>query len=169
MSSVKKVGKIIEWTVVVFAGGLILFMGAMIALPHSDYHLLIIRSGSMEPTIKTGSIVIVRRQATYAVGDVVTFHDKERDLVTHRIVRNDGDVYTTKGDANNTADMDAVPHSAVKGVVVLSLPYLGYVIAFLQTRTGVVLCVLVPALYVTISAILKIRKRAIRGSERKGE
>src|ERR1035437_9985037 len=70
-----------------------------------NYQIKIVKSGSMEPSIKTGSIVIIKPEAQYKIGDVVTFgKDTKTDIpTTHRIVSNravDGVImFTTKGDA----------------------------------------------------------------------
>src|SRR3989344_1742628 len=71
-----------------------------------NYQIKIVQSGSMEPDIKTGSVVIIKPSSVYKVGDVVTFgKDTKKDIpTTHRIVSSraqDGVImFTTKGDAN---------------------------------------------------------------------
>src|SRR3989344_8480556 len=54
----------------------------------NNYQIKIVQSGSMEPDIKTGSVVIIKPSSNYAVGDVVTFgKDTKTDIpTTHRIV-----------------------------------------------------------------------------------
>lgn len=47
----------------------------------------------------------------------------------------------TQGDANNTADLDAVSVNAVVGRVVCSIPYIGYVLAFLKSPLGMIILV----------------------------
>ena len=161
----KKIGKIIENIVVFFTVIIVLFFVAMIVLPRFDYGLVVIRSGSMEPTIKTGSAILIKSQNAYDVGDVITFVNNKRNLVTHRIVKNDRNVYTTKGDNNNAEDIFTTPQSAVRGRVIFTLSYIGYLIAFLQSRLGVVLLILIPAGYfigregVKIKNELKKRKK----------
>src|SRR3989344_9540064 len=69
----------------------------------------IVQSGSMEPAIKTGSIVISYPSNSYSEGDVVTFSKSvgAKNLITHRIEARffpDGvdkaPTYLTSGDAN---------------------------------------------------------------------
>ncbi len=38
------------------------------------FQAYIVSSGSMEPAIKTGSVVVVSPKSSYQVGDVVTFY-----------------------------------------------------------------------------------------------
>ena len=102
-----------------------------------------VSSGSMSPAIKTGSLVFVRPSGEYAVGDVITFSLKENVYTTHRvhgIQEEDGAaVYVTKGDANEGVDTDPVTEEQIEGRVVFTLPYLGYVVAFLRTLPGFIL------------------------------
>src|SRR3989344_7570939 len=53
-----------------------------------NYQIKIVKSGSMEPSIKTGSVVVIKPSVSYTVGDVVTFgKDTKTDIpTTHRIV-----------------------------------------------------------------------------------
>lgn len=88
-------------------------------------------SGSMEPEINVGDVVIIRAQDSYGVGDVISFSNGDGTYTTHRVrsVREDG--YETRGDANNVSE--EVNKSAVVGKVVLVIPGLGAAAAFLQT------------------------------------
>src|SRR3954453_20976374 len=90
-----------------FAGGLLL----AIALPLAfGARPLVVLSGSMEPTLATGDVVVVKRGGPQQahVGDVVTFRNPEGSLVTHRVrsVRRQGHRFAlvTKGDANNASE-----------------------------------------------------------------
>src|SRR5437868_1632207 len=76
------------------------------------YKALTVYSGSMEPTIHTGSVVIDTPIASsdVKVGDVITFvrPDNQSELVTHRVIRIEsgpsGTIWVTKGDANSVED-----------------------------------------------------------------
>lgn len=91
----------------------------------------IVRSGSMEPAIKTGSMVIIVPQEEYGVGDVIDFISPRIGHNIHRIiyvVEDKGTTYfVTKGDALEFPDNYRVPSQEVKGKVVADFPYLGYV------------------------------------------
>ena len=80
----------------------------------------VVRTGSMEPEIKTGSICFVDSRAEFAdikQGDVITFSVSEETAVTHRAVRiEDGCVYT-KGDANNCEDPGRLQEKDIIGTV----------------------------------------------------
>lgn len=135
--------------------------------------LFVVQSGSMEPAIKTGSVVFVKPQKDYKVGDIVTFkQNRESDIknpkltVTHRIVTvnnvNNEEVFTTRGDANNVEDMRQVSKDTVLGKVLFGIPYLGYPVGFVKTQTGFVLLIVIPATIFVYSEILSIKKEAKR-------
>src|SRR5699024_10647649 len=71
------------------------------------YELKTVLSGSMEPLIQTGSVIVVRQTDGtdhFQEGDIVTFVTEEKLLVTHRIIEVEGAEYITKGDNNNGPD-----------------------------------------------------------------
>ena len=102
----------------------------------------VVVTGSMSPAIEPGDLVVCRRSADYAVGDVITFHSGA-SLVTHRIVGSTPDSYITQGDANNVADADPVPNGAIVGKVVFTVPKLGIFIEKLRTPLGMTVLVLI--------------------------
>ncbi len=99
----------------------------------------VVVSGSMEPELSVGDLIIVKEQDSYEIGDVIVYRDG-RMSVTHRIVAVDGDTLTTKGDANNTNDEPINP-TQIKGEVVAAIPLVGYVIDAVKTPLGT-LCIL---------------------------
>lgn len=102
---------------------------------------LTVVSGSMEPTIETGSVVIdeVISPLDARPGDIVTFQDPlhPRQL-THRLqkMRVEGDTayMVTLGDANDAPERWTVRTDGEIGRVVAHLPKLGYARAALGTR-----------------------------------
>lgn len=128
----------------------------------------IVQSGSMEPAIATGGVVVIQPTREYVVGDVVTFGEDTAVQVptTHRIVgeRRDGNTtyFTTKGDANEEADTNEVAGSEIIGRVLFSVPYLGYVIDFSKKPIGFLLLIVIPAvliiLYECVGIYEEIRK-----------
>ena len=100
----------------------------------------VIISGSMEPAIDIGDMVIVHKQNGYEVGDVVSYHSSTP--VTHRIVEKTPDGYITQGDANNARDQE-IEKSRVIGKVIKIIPKVGTVIFFFQEPLGMVLLLLV--------------------------
>ena len=89
----------------------------------------VVITGSMEPTIAPGDVVIIRKCDEYNTGDIVTF--KLNSYITHRIVEKTSDGYFTQGDANNTRDREVISDSIV-GKVVKIIPKAGNFILFIQ-------------------------------------
>jgi len=120
--------------------GLVLAVNAGPALGHQ---IIVIRGGSMEPTIGLGSVidVVPVRPADIHSGDVVTLKDANGTLLSHRVTRvaalPDGLYLETKGDSNATADGALVPASEVVGRVDASMPKLGYLIYLLTLPMGI--------------------------------
>ncbi len=71
----------------------------------AGYTALEVVSGSMEPTLHIGDMIIINtKEKTYKKGDIVTFYDKEGSFVTHRIISINEVEMVTKGDNNNKED-----------------------------------------------------------------
>ena len=98
---------------------------------------LIVYSGSMEPTIPTGSVVVVKPTSpeNLYVGDVITVNRPGGlGIVTHRIqsmqVVDGRNVFQTKGDANDFPDPQLFTLEHQAGRVVGRVPYLGYAMVY---------------------------------------
>ncbi len=98
----------------------------------------IVITGSMSDTIEPNDMIITLKQKSYKVGDIITYEGAS-STVTHRIVEITDEGYITKGDANNTADTEAVSKDKVVGKVMIILPRMGKVVAFLQSPLGMML------------------------------
>ena len=112
----------------------------------------VVLSGSMEPALSVGDLLIVTEQETYGVGDIVVYCDGAT-AITHRILSVDEvevespepdaapiteTQITTKGDANNTADEPISP-AQIKGEVTLAIPLVGYIVNVIKTPVCTVL------------------------------
>ena len=96
----------------------------------------VVLSGSMEPALSVGDMIVVIPQESYAEKDVVVFQTG-RSAVVHRIISIDGDAIITQGDANNVPD-DPISFSNIKGKVVAVVPYIGYAINLIKTPIGTI-------------------------------
>jgi signal peptidase I len=108
------------------------------------YRTLTVLSGSMEPSIGAGAVVVdeVISPLDARVEDVVTFTDPEQRgrLITHRLrritVRGRRAYMVTKGDANETVERWSVPADGKIGRVAYSVPKLGYARVWISGRLG---------------------------------
>lgn len=114
-------------------------------------HSFVVLTASMTPAIAPGDVVVVadRDPATIAEGDVITFTRGDNEIpVTHRVIGVVDDAgglaFETKGDANADPDASLVPAGSVVGTVVVTLPYVGYVVQFTNTPYGFVALVAGP-------------------------
>jgi len=92
---------------------------------------VVVSGTSMQPTLWTGDLVVLRAAERYDVGDVVTYPVPEGspgagDLVIHRITGGDPDTgFTTRGDNRDRVD-DWTPTAAqVRGREWLVVPHVG--------------------------------------------
>lgn len=159
----KKISQLIYWfilTLLVTITGLTAISALKIP---GNYKLLAVQSGSMEPTIRTGSIVIVEPAREYRVGDIITVSDpgNPKVTITHRLVGTDerfGERYfITKGDANKSADTEERPVTNVLGKVLFSVPFLGYPVSYAKTRDGLIFLVIIPATLIVYSELINIK------------
>lgn len=101
------------------------------------YNYKTVLTGSMEPAIPVGSIVITKEQSSYEMEDIISFQE-EGAIITHRIISIDRERYITKGDANNVADTEEVQQKQILGKVILTIPLLGYLVMWLMSPVGII-------------------------------
>ena len=132
----------------------------------------VVMSGSMNPAVKLGSVVIVKPESSYRPGDIITYapDGNKENPITHRIVFRKfpegpaGEpVFITAGDANDDFDSVQVGPANVIGRVQFSIPYLGYLVSLAKQPYGFILFVIVPATIV-IYEELKILLGELRKS-----
>ena len=127
------------------------------------YKPFIVLSGSMEPTIMTGDIAIIKSCEIdeLKVGDIVAFKSGT-SVITHRIVEikeKDGQKeFITKGDNNNTEDRYPVEASKIEGIYINRIAKLGNVAMFLQTTTGAIIFISIPFILFILTDINQKKK-----------
>lgn len=150
----------------------VLFLAVSVFPVTGNYKVMVVRSGSMEPAIKTGSVVAIR-PGEYQVGDVVSFADPKsaQMVITHRIADIKEEAgqkyYTTKGDANPGQDSALIAQKNVLGKVFLTIPYLGYAVHTAKQPYGFLALVVVPALWIIFDEAKKIKDEFVKIKEAK--
>jgi signal peptidase len=121
------VGQVALWV-------LLLGFVAQAALPRlTPYEILVVRGGSMEPTISVGSLLLIdTSDRDPRAGDIVTFREPSGQVVTHRVVRQSRKGIVTRGDANAANDLGRRSRDEVVGTARTWVPVMGYVVRFLQ-------------------------------------
>jgi len=114
------------------------------------YKVYIVLTGSMEPVIKPNDLVIVKKisQEKLKDGDIITFNaNGTNTTVTHRItekVEKDGvTYYKTKGDNNNSEDIELVKYEDIQGVYCFKISKIGVILTGGLTGTGVIIVFLI--------------------------
>ena len=98
-------------------------VAAVLATGLSAWRPIRVSGSSMNPALSAGDLVLVHRGARVDVKDVVLYQETGHGPVLHRMIAREGvDAIRTKGDANDTADRDAVPVAAIVGPVRAVLP-----------------------------------------------
>ncbi|AST93238.1 MULTISPECIES: signal peptidase I SipW [Sutcliffiella] len=129
------------------------------------YQLKTVLSGSMEPEIKTGSVIAVKPDVDmkgFEKGDIITFKADTEKLITHRIteVVTSGEhvMYRTKGDSNNAEDSAPVlSENVVAQYTGFTIPYAGYFINFANSKNGSLLLMVLPGILLVLYAGLTIK------------
>jgi len=140
--------------------GAVLLLGAMI--PLFNYDLRIVQSGSMEPTVPTGSVIIIYSANSYTIGDVITFQRSgEKEVTTHRIIEErlemGEEVFVTQGDANNVADSEPVLPIEITGKMWAHVPFVGYILDFFRQPIGFLILVVIPMVLLCVEQVGKIK------------
>jgi len=122
------------------------------------YGKAVVATGSMEPAIEPGDMIIFHEQENYEVGDIVVF--EAENFVTHRIVETTEDGFITQGDANNTNDGEILREQMI-GKVVFIVPKVGYVVDFLKSPFGILI------LAIGLLALIEVPNLISRKSRRR--
>jgi signal peptidase len=156
--------KIIVWTASIILGLIVAGLAFVFFSP--KYDLYFVRSGSMEPAINIGDVVIVGPVSPGAIhaGDIITYK-LDKNLITHRVLSIKGDTLITKGDANEDPDPRPVQFSQVKSRFLFKIPYIGYISSFIRTRLGWFLVIILPALALVGFIVKDIIKEALKNEK----
>ena len=141
----------------------------------AGYNLMIVLSPSMENTIMTGDLILVKNADAQDIkgessagaqdGDIISFFDPDsskQSVLTHRcktVQDTDGTIsFITKGDNNMSEDLTPCPAENLIGKYITRIPGAGNVAMWLQTTPGLIVCVAVPiVLLVAYDLIMKKR------------
>ena len=171
-----------------FSGSFLIFYIMQLTL-HTNTPMVVVVSGSMEPTLFKGDLLFLEGKDPSQIkngtiegkeGDIIVFNavnlpgwpNAPPDPIVHRVIEkkyDNGWFFRTKGDANSLPDDDWVPDYRIYGVVIGKIPYIGWV-KILLTDSGLLipLLVIVSALLV-ISIIWDIVKKDDNSKNKKNE
>lgn len=122
MDKLKKIMKYIATIFLVLLVSLCVYTFIMTDLLKKDYvnvfgySYFVVATGSMSGEIEVDDIIFVKLTDNVKKNDIITFKNKDGDIITHRLIIKDGDRYVTKGDANNASD-EPITKSQIIGKV----------------------------------------------------
>ena len=168
-------GRVAAWALLLSAAALLV---AMVALPRlaggTAYTIL---TGSMEPELPPGELVVVRPvdPAAVAVGQVVTYQleSGKPAVVTHRVVSvavtGGGErVFTLQGDANPAPDPDPVRAEQLRGALWYHVPLAGYLNLWLTGEWRGLVTAAVAGLLLVYAALMWLKAARSQIARRKG-
>ena len=125
-------------TIIIGVGGLILVLYLFGIVPY------VVLSGSMEPTIDTGSLCFINKNAKYEdvkEKDIIAFKLSDGTLVTHRAIEITETGIVTKGDNNDGADSNQVKKDNFVGKNLFWIPKVGYAVKAFQSTKGKIIVI----------------------------
>ena len=134
------------------------------------FSILQVLTGSMEPTIPEGSMLLIRQAdpATLQEGDIISFYSPDPSLDgalnTHRIIgvdnSDEGLQFITKGDANFLEDQQYVEAQRIAGKVVYISPALGKLVRLVSNPLVFGLVILLPLAAMLIANLVRALRTA---------
>jgi signal peptidase len=172
--------KVLEWAGTIILGALVISTAFMVLAPKFGLQMHSVMSGSMEPAMKPGGMVVCKSTPVdqVSIGDIIGLASEGKEI-THRVIdisEKDGQLwFQTKGDANDSPDADPVsPNGPTVERVVYHIPYLGFVAVFMKSRLAFLLFICIPALALLFllckdffSGVREVREKAKARSRRR--
>jgi signal peptidase I len=159
----RRAGCFAAWLLGGFAATVLVTVLASLLL---GQRVVIVLSGSMEPGLSTGDVLIERplSPAEVEVGDVITFEEPGGGRrITHRVrdieVRGERIVFTTKGDANNTTERWAIASDGELYTPKRRIPLVGHLAILAKTPLGLLMLIVAPLLALATIELRSIWRR----------
>lgn len=106
----------------------------------------VIATGSMEPMINPGDVILVQKIVdmdgidNLKIGDIILFK-KDSIQISHRIIDitedENGKRFKTKGDNNSGEDQELVQPENIRGKVVYSIPKVGFLTLLIKSKDDI--------------------------------
>ena len=129
------------------------------------YSVFRVLTGSMEPTIETDSLIVVKRIDPSEVkeGDIISFYSADPShggaVNTHRVVSSEQNgenwIYSTKGDANEIVDRYPVSSRDLIGKVIFISHPLGVVVHLLSNPLIFLPLIVLPLLVILFCNLIR--------------
>jgi signal peptidase len=160
--NIKKISNIFSKAIIILLTLVAVFLAATILPIPGNIKIFTVMSGSMEPTIKIGGIVVVKPTLNYKVGDIISFSAdiNVKSSITHRVTainqKGSQTIYTVKGDANDVPDSNPVKKENVIGRVLFTIPWIGYALVWARQPLVFMAIIFIPAIAIIYGEFEKI-------------
>ncbi len=101
MKVLKTLGQVVLFAILIFF--ILLNILSMNNKSLFGFRIYRVISGSMQPALQIGDVIIIKEANNYAEKDIITY-DNGLTTITHRIKSINGDEIITEGDANDAPD-----------------------------------------------------------------
>ncbi|MBR4282103.1 MAG: signal peptidase I [Clostridia bacterium] len=105
------------------------------------------------------TLIVIKEQEKYEVGDIVTFSTGSEITTTHRIVGENDGMFITKGDFNNTEDIEPLDKKNIHGKVMWHSEYLGKILFNVRSPLGIIVLLFIGFLMLYIPNLFCNRKK----------
>jgi signal peptidase I len=131
----------------------------------AGYQLFVMQDSGLNADINPGSLAVVRDvdPNVVAVGDIITYSTTPglQPTATMRVVeinRDEGLQFVTRGDDPDAVQTFPVDAADLVGRVILSIPYYGKMVDYVQTSQGLIMLIFVPGVIIILYQLIKIVK-----------
>lgn len=136
------------------------------------HQMYFIRTGSMSPYLEPGDVIISKKYDGGELvagkdGSVVTYYGNigdNVDMITHRVIKIDGDTVITQGDFNNIADAP-ITKDDIEAVMVYKTVIIDKIYMVISTTEGFLLFIFTPIAVLIISEIVSLIKELKKEKE----
>jgi signal peptidase len=136
------------------------------------HQMYFIRTGSMSPYLEPGDVIISKKYAGGELiagenGDVVTYYGEVNgnvEMITHRVVRTEGELIVTRGDYNNSDD-SPITKDEIEAVMVHKAVIIDKIYMIISTTWGFWLLIFTPIALLIISEIVSLVKELKKEKE----
>ncbi len=158
----KVINRICNGISIIILTGIIMIIGILLIPRLFGYEMYAVMSGSMEPGYPVGSIVMVDtvEAEEIKVGDAIAFYLNDNTVATHRVITVDKQqrTFSTKGDANEIADLSPISFNQLIGKATSHIPMLGYVTLGLKSTKGILISVAILLVLVLLYLVPELVK-----------
>jgi signal peptidase I len=168
---IRRLVKFMKWSATALFVVAIGLLAAVMLPPLVGGRTLVIISGSMEPTIHMGAAAVLRSvpSSELHVGDIIAYTPPTTGAIpiVHRIAaiteQNGQRTFTTKGDANKTADVNTFTMPAKAWTVSYNIPVAGYIVNLASRPIGIFTFIVIPVMLLAALKLVEWRKsRALK-------